>query len=60
MAMVNVIPTVANDLAPDKNYHTGKFCHIYRPKVIGSPGKEVWCDLFIENFIKMVSGKILI
>ena len=47
--MADVIPAVVNDPAPDKNYHTGKFCHIYRPKVIGSPGKEVWCDLFIEN-----------
>lgn len=26
------------------NYETGKFCHIYRPKLIDANGNELWCD----------------
>jgi len=32
----------------NKNYGTGKFCHIYRPKAYDSNGNSVWCDLNID------------
>ena len=31
----------------NNQYKTGKFVHIYRPKVIDKDGKEAWCDQFI-------------
>jgi len=32
----------------EKNYKTGKFCHIYRPQAFDSNGNAVWCDLNID------------
>ncbi len=31
----------------DNKYKTGKFCHIYRPKLIDADGKETWANMFI-------------
>lgn len=33
----------------NNQYKTGKFCHIYRPKVIDSDNNEIWCNQVIEN-----------
>lgn len=32
-----------------KNYMTGKFCHIYRPQATDASGSSVWCDLDIDT-----------
>jgi len=37
-----------------KEYKCGKFCHIYRPKIIDAEGKETWGILKIENGIYSV------
>lgn len=39
----------------DREYRTGKFCHIYRPKAIDSVGNEVWCDIFIDSILKILT-----
>lgn len=36
---------ILNARGEGKNYGTGKFCHVYRPKVTDANGKWVWCNL---------------
>lgn len=42
----------------DKEYKTGKFCHIYRPKVIDAEGNEVWGELNIDIDSKLLTVTI--
>lgn len=37
-----------NDAA-GMDYKMGKFCHIYRPKIVDANGNETWGDLFIDE-----------
>jgi hypothetical protein len=39
----------APELPYFKTYQTGKFTHIYRPKVIDVDGNEAWCDMNIDR-----------
>ena len=41
--------TKKNNIVGGKEYKTGKFCHIYRPKAIDANGVEQWCDLNIDE-----------
>lgn len=36
-------------------YKTGKFCHIYRPKVIDDDGKEIWAELSVDEVKKTLT-----
>jgi hypothetical protein len=40
---------------PDIEYKTGKFCHIYRPKVTDAKGNEVWGELNIDVDSKLLT-----
>ena len=40
---------------PDKEYKTGKFCHIYRPLVKDADGKETWGELNIDINKKLLT-----
>jgi hypothetical protein len=37
------------------NYRTGKFCHIYRPRLIDALGNELWADLHIDPAAKTMT-----
>lgn len=39
----------APELLYNKTYMTGKFCHIYRPKLIDANGNESWADIDIDR-----------
>ena len=39
----------------DKEYKTGKFCHIYRPKLIDADGKEIWGEIHIDTEEKQLA-----
>jgi len=39
----------------NNQYKTGKFCHIYRPKVIDADAKEEWCDIDIVGKILTIT-----
>lgn len=47
--------TKANHIIGQTDYHTGKFCHIYRPKFIDSSGKKVWGNINIKDGIYTVT-----
>lgn len=37
------------------NYETGKFAHLYRPKVIAADGQEQWCEQIIDPVAKTLT-----
>ena len=39
----------------NNKYKTGKFCHIYRPKLIDARGVEVWCNQEIDAQAKTLT-----
>lgn len=39
----------------EKNYGTGKFCHIYRPQAIDADNNKVWCDLHIDTRVMTIT-----
>ena len=38
----------------NNKYQSGKFCHIYRPKLIDANGKEIWANLNISSGIEKI------
>jgi hypothetical protein len=53
----NVVGSYAVYIGKKNNkYVTGKFCHIYRPKLIDAAMHETWCDLNIN----ILTGKMTI
>ncbi|MBU0847632.1 hypothetical protein KKH23_10640, partial [Patescibacteria group bacterium] len=47
-----------NNVAGGKLYRSGKFGHIYRPKIVDSLGKEVWGVLSIDKTAGILSVEI--
>lgn len=45
----------------NNQYKTGKFCHIYRPKLIDANGKESWATITLQNnqLIILMDNKFL-
>jgi hypothetical protein len=50
--------TKKNNNTKGKFYKTGKFFHIYRPKTIDDSGKEIYCDLNIDEDKKILSVSV--
>jgi len=52
----NVVGSYAVYWAKKNNkYKTGKFCHIYRPKVIDADGREMWAELNITGNVMTIT-----
>lgn len=50
--------TKKNNRVGGKEYKTGKFAHIYRPKAKDANNQEVWCDIFIDESNQLLTVTI--
>jgi hypothetical protein len=42
----------------NNQYKTGKFCHVYRPKITDANQREFWCDIRVDPIAKTLTVTI--